>query len=160
MGWLCSGWRWTHQAARKVFWCPLDCLFFTFCFLTELVARGLCMPECCVCALSLGKKNAGSHPKVWAHPLVPWGWSNLLSFGAALAVHWRAWACRLSPCNCPLNGAAFLKMSSVSEGTTLQLKSKSQLSHLNALKYYFFPPIWWHCDLLSIDLLPDQTIQV
>lgn len=94
-----------------------------------------------MCALSLGKKNAGSHPKVWAHPLVPWGWSSLLSFGAALAVHGRAWACRLSPCNCPLNGAAFLKMSSVSEGTTLKLKSKSQLSHLNALKYYFFPPI-------------------
>lgn len=109
-----------------------SCLpFLHFLLFTRAVCHGT------VSSPSLGKKNAGSHPKVWARPSFR-GAGAASSPPAALAVHWRAWACRLSPCHSPLNGAAFLQMSSVAAATTLQLKSKSQLSHLNALKYYFF----------------------
>lgn len=100
-----------------------------------------CLPRDCVVPVPW-EEECGITPKGVGSALVPRGWSSLLSSGAAPAVHWRAWACRLSPCHSPLNGAAFLQMSSVAAATTLQLKSKSQLSHLNALKYYFFfPPI-------------------
>lgn len=47
--------------------------------------------------------------------------------------------------------------SSEAQAATLRLESKSLLSHLNSFKYYFF---FLPFDLLSIDLLPDQTIEV
>lgn len=155
----CSGWRWTQQPARKEPWCPLvpflHFLLFNpaLCHGTRWHAGAVSVPgplgrrmrdHTLRCGLSPCSTGLEQPPLLRSSP------------GCALA----CLGVQVISVQFLLNGAAFLQMSSVSEATTLQLKSKSQLSHLNSFKYYFFPPIWWRFDLLSIDLLPDQTLQV